>query len=340
MNVTLISIDLAKNIYQVCGVNQACKPQFNRPIKSDKLLPFLIKYHPGVTVAMEACGGSNYLGRTLQAHGFNVRIIPTRHVKPFVKGNKNDRNDAFAIAEAAMRPSMRFVSPKTVEQTDLSITHNIRERQVAARTNIVNQLRGLLREYGINMPQGIERVKEMLPFILEDAENTLTTAARRNFNLMMEEWRYLDDAIHQQEKIIREQARTSPAAELAMTIKGVGIITATAAVAHMGDPSQYKNGRQYAACLGLVPREYSSGGKQKLGGITKRGNRYLRKLLVQGAWSIIRHSKNADDRLSRWVEQVIIRSGKHKAAVALANKLARILWAVLAKQAPFELKGM
>ncbi|GAB5494908.1 MAG: IS110-like element IS1111A family transposase [Phototrophicaceae bacterium] len=328
MNVTLISIDLAKNIFQVCGVNRACKPQFNRQIKQDKLLPLLIKHYPGITVAMEACGGSNSLGRTLEQHGFKVLLIPPNHVKPFVKGNKNDRNDAFAIAEAAMRPNMRFVRPKTLEQTDLGIVHRIRERQIGARTTLINQLRGLLREYGITIPKGIDVLRRELPFILEDAQNELTETARSEFHAMYEEWVALDKLIDKHDKTMKSQAKQHSIAALAMTIRGVGVTIATASVAHMGDPSQYKNGRQYAACLGLVPKEFSSGGKQKLGGITKRGNQYLRKLLIQGAWSIIRHCEHSTDRLSVWVKQLIKRTTKHKAAVALANKLARILWAV------------
>lgn len=328
MNVTLISIDLAKNIFQICGVNRACKSQFNRQIKRDKLLSFLLKYHSGITVAMEACSGSNYLGRLLEKHGFKALLIPPNHVKPFVKGNKNDRNDAFAIAEAAMRPNMRFVQPKTLEQTDLGIVHRIRERQVTARTGLVNQMRGLLNEYGVTIPQGIDVLRRELPFILEDAENELTTTARIELHAMYEEWMMLNALIDKHEKTMKTQAKQHPMAELVMSIRGIGVTTATAAVSHMGDPSQYKNGRQYAACLGLVPKEHSSGGKQKLGGITKRGNQYLRKLLIQGAWSIIRHCENSTDRLSVWVKQLIKRSTTHKAAVALANKLARILWAV------------
>lgn len=328
MNVTLISIDLAKNIFQMCGVNRVCKSQFNRQIKRDKLLPFLIKHYPGITVAMEACSGSNYLGRTLEENGFTVRLIPPNHVKPFVKGNKNDRNDAFAIAEAAMRPNMRFVRPKTLEQTDLGIVHRIRERQIECRTTLVNQLRGLLREYGITIPKGIDVLRRELPFILEDAQNELTATARIEFHAMYEEWMALDKLIDKHDKTMKSQAKRHPVVALTMSIRGVGATIATASAAHMGDPAQFKNGRQYSACLGIVPKEFSSGGKQKLGGITKRGNQYLRKLLIQGAWSIIRHCETASDRLSVWVKQLLKRTNKHKAAVALANKLARIIWAV------------
>lgn len=329
MNITLITVDLAKNIFQVCGVNRACKSQFNQQMRREKFIPFLLKNYPGVTVAMEACGGSNFLGRTLEQNGFTVQLIHPNYVKPFVKGNKNDRNDAFAIAEAAMRPSMRFVRPKTREQTDLGIVHRIRERQIGARTALINQLRGLLKEYGIYVPKGVDTLRRELPFIMDDKQDELTVTAKAEFQSMYEEWVVLDALIAKHDKTMKVQAKQHPIAALAMSIRGVGMTIATAAVSHMGDPSQYKNGRQYAACLDLVPREYSSGGKQKLGGITKRGNQYLRKLLVQGAWSIIRHCENSTDRLSLWVKQLIVRSTKHKAAVALANKLARILWAVM-----------
>ncbi|WP_139215202.1 IS110 family transposase, partial [Oceanisphaera psychrotolerans] len=201
---------------------------------------------------------------------------------------KNDRNDAFAICEAARRPNMTFVQPRTLEQTDISLAHRLRERRIDERTRLICQLRGLLNEYGIILPGGKEKLKQAMPELLEDASNELTALARAYCRDIMDEWRQLDDAIKRVDKDIRRQCRDNDACTRLTEIRGVGEVTATAMVAFVGNGSQYRNARHFSANLGLVPKEHSSGGKQKLGSITKRGNRYLRKLLVQGAWSIIR----------------------------------------------------
>jgi transposase len=328
MQVNLISIDLAKSVFQVCGVNRQGKSIFNRSVRRANLLKVLAQY-PGVPIAMEACSGSNYWGREFQNRGHDVRLIPPIHVKPFVKGNKNDRNDAFAISEASRRPDMRFVPPRSLEQTDLILAHRIRERRVRQRTTLMNQTRGLLNEYGIAVNPGPAVLRQALPRLLEDAENGLTPIARRELSSLEQEWRHLDALIDEQERHIRQSAKDNPAAARLTAIKGVGDLIATAAVAKVGSGHQYRSGRQFSACLGLVPKEHSSGGRQKLGGITRRGNDYLRRLLVQGAWSVVRYADHSDDRLSRWARQLIARRGKHKAAVAVANKLARIIWSML-----------
>jgi len=339
MNVTLIGIDLAKTIFQVCGVNKAGKPIFNRQLRRNKLLEFLAQ-HPKVCIAMEACSGSNYWGRTLSSKGHKVLLIPPQHVKPFVKGNKNDRNDAFAICEAARRPRMVFVKPKTLEQTDMMLVHRIRSRQVAERNALMNQIRGLLNEYGIVVNQGKAPLRKALPLLLEDAANELTVLARQHFQVLLDEWKLLDASIDQFNRSLVKQARECPKAKRLMGIKGVAEITATAAVMYGGDGTSYKNGRHFSASLGLVPKEFSSGGKQRLGSITKRGNSYLRRLLVQGAWSIIRHLDKSTDRLSSWAKNVIERRGKHKAAIAIANKLARIIWAMLYHQTDYRVTAV
>lgn len=328
MKVTLIGIDLAKNIFQVCGVNQAGKSVFNRSIKRAQLLTFLRTY-PDATIAMEACSGSNYWGRELLSLGHDVKLIPPQHVKPFVKGNKNDRNDAFAICEAAQRPNLIFVQPRTLAQVDIIITHRIRERRIRIRTALPNQIRGLLSEYGIALPKGRNPLNLLLPELLEDASNQLTTIARQYMRELMEELRAINVAIGSLEKDIKLQARMHPDAKRLMGIRGVAEIIATAAVSFAGDGSGYHGARHFSANLGLVPKEFSSGGKQKLGGITKRGNSYLRRQLIQGAWSIIRYASKSNDRISVWALKVIERRGKQKAAVAIANKLARIIWAML-----------
>jgi transposase len=327
MKVTLIGIDLAKTIFQVCGVNQAGKSVFNRQVRRNKLMAWLIQY-PEATFAMEACSGSNYWGRELEKMGFSVMLIPPQHVKPFVKGNKNDRNDAFAICEAARRPSIQCVRPRSLAQTDTMLVHKILERRIRGRTTLTNQLRGLLNEYGLVLARGKERLRDGLSDILEDAENGLTITARQLLHQQLQEWRVLDAAIVELERTIAQQVKYSEQAKRLTQIKGVGNKIASAAEAFMGNGSSYRNGRHFAANLGLVPKEHSSGGKQRLGRITKRGNVYLRRLLIQGAWSVIRYADRGNDRLSRWAKQLIERRGKHKAAIAVANKLARMIWAI------------
>ena len=334
MNVTLIAIDVAKSTFQVCGVNRHGKEVFNRAT-SRKKLNALIAQYPGIPVAMEACSGSNYWGRTFQQNGHEVLLIPPPHVKPFVKGNKNDRNDAFAISEAARRPKMRVVAPRSLEQTDMILLHRIRERRVRARTALLNQMRGLLSEYGIVLPAGAATLRKALPLLLEDAENGLTMAARQYLQDLFDEWRDLDERIREADHSIQVLARESPAASRLMGIRGVGVMIATAALAKLGRGDQFKNGRQFSACLGLVPREHSSGGVQKLGGISKRGDDYLRRMLIQGAWAVIRYAEGRKDRLSRWALQVKERRGKHKAVIAVANKLARIIWAMVRHETTF-----
>jgi transposase len=277
---------------------------------------------------MEACSGANYWGRELIALGFTVKLIPPQYVKPFVKGNKNDRNDALAITEAARRPQLRGVQPRSLAQTDMIQVHRARERIVGQRVALSNQIRGFLAEYGVVLPRGKRPLLEALPRLLEDADNGLTVSARQLIDSLWEEWRQLDAKVRHYDQQIGQQAKQNPSARRLMNIHGVAEKTATAAVAFMGEGYQYRNGRHFASNLGVVPKEHSSGGKQRLGSISKRGNGYLRRLLVQGAWSVLRNADKRTDRLSRWAKKVAQRRGKHKAALAIANKLARIIWAM------------
>lgn len=335
MKVTLIGIDLAKNIFQICGVNQAGKQVFNKKVKRNRLLIELLKY-PDAEIAMEACSGSNYWGRTLQELGYKVLLIPPIHVKPFVKGNKNDRNDSFAITEAARRPNLDFVQPRSLEQTDLIQLHRLRTRLVDERTGLVNQLRGFLSEYGVVVSQGKSQLSSSLADILTDEKNMLTRAAKELVEEVREQWDELDGRIEKVNKKIRQQANICPAAVRLMKMKGVGEVIATAIIAHAGNGSAYKNGRHFSANLGLVPKEHSSGGKQNFGGITKRGNAYIRTLLVQGSWAVLRYAENSNDRLSVWGQKVKERRGKQKAVVAIANKMARIMWSMLYHQSEYK----
>ena len=335
MKVTLIGIDLAKSIFQVCGVNQVGKRIFNRQVRRARLMELLIQ-HPDATIAMEACSGSNYWGRALQQRGFQVMLIPPQHVKPFVKGNKNDRNDAFAITEAARRPDLKCVEPWTLAQTDLIQVHRVLDRMVRQRTALINQIRGFLNEYGIVIAQGKERLLAAMPDLLEDAENGLTPSSRALYQELYEQWRQANEGIDRIEKGLKNQANTNEAAQRLMKVKGVAVKISTATIAHAGNGHGYKSGRHFSANLGLVPKEHSSGGKQKLGGITKRGNHYLRRLLIQGAWSVVRNADKNDDRMSRWARQLVERRGKHKAVVAVANKMARIMWSMLYHQTEYQ----
>jgi len=334
MKVTLIGIDLAKSIFQVCGVNQAGKRKFNRQVRRKRLMAFLLQY-PDATIAMEACSGSNYWGRTLQQHGFKVMLIPPQHVKPFVKGNKNDRNDAFAITEAARRPDLKCVEPRTLAQTDMIQVHRVLDRMTRQRTALINQIRGFLNEYGIVVARGKEKLLAAMPDLLEDAENGLTTSSRALFQQLLEQWRQANEAIDRIEKGLKGQARTDDDAQRLMKMRGVAAKISTATIAHAGNGHGYKSGRHFSANLGLVPKEHSSGGQQKLGGITKRGNQYLRHLLIQGAWSVVRNADKNDDRMSRWARQLVERRGKHKTVVAVANKMARVMWSMLYHQTEY-----
>jgi transposase len=334
MKVTLIGIDLAKSIFQVCGVNQAGKLVFNRQVRRARLMELLMQY-PDATMAMEACSGSNYWGRELQKRGFRVMLIPPQHVKPFVKGNKNDRNDAFAITEAAKRPNLKCVEPRTLVQTDMIQVHRVLDRMIRQRTALINQIRGFLSEYGVVVARGKEKLLAAMPDLLEDAENGLTPPSRALYQAMYDDWRQMNESIDRIDKVLKGQANTDEAAQRLMQLKGVAVKISTATIAHAGNGHGYKNGRHFSANLGLVPKEHSSGGKQKLGGITKRGNRYLRRLLIQGAWSVVRNADKSDDRLSRWARQLVERRGKHKAVVAVANKMARIMWSMLYHQTEY-----
>lgn len=333
MKVTLIAVDLAKSVFQVCGVNQAGKPFFNRTVRRNKFLALLAQY-PGTPVAMEACGGSNYWGRTLHALGHEVLLIPPQHVKPFVKGNKNDRNDAFAISEAARRPELTTVKPRSVQDTEVISVHRMRERLVGQRTALSNQIRGFLAEFGIVAGLGRSGLIDTVYQELESSENELTASMKSVFEDLLQELQDIEVRLSQVEKRIKLMSKSDDAKRL-MTVKGIAEISATAICAYMGNPKNYRSGRHFSASLGLVPKEHSSGGKQSLGGITKRGNSYIRFLLVQGAWSILSHAAKSSDRLSQWALKLIERRGKHKAVVAVANKLARIAWAVLHNQTDY-----
>jgi transposase len=283
-------------------------------------------------IGMEACGGAHFLGRALREQGHEVRLLPAQYVKPYVKTNKSDYIDAEAIAEAVQRPTMRFVPIKTEEQLDLQALHRVRERWVMRRTAVVNQVRSLLLERGLTLPKGRSHLDRMLPRILEDAELKLTNSFRVLLAQLKLELEQLRARIEPMDAVIEQQARDNEACQRLTQIPGVGPVTATALVAAIGNGNGFRKGRDLSAWVGVVPRECSTGGKQKLLGISKRGNPYLRRLFVQGARSVLLHRARQAPGLSRWLAQLLTRAHQNVVIVALANKLIRIAWAVLCKQ--------
>lgn len=328
--VTLLGVDLAKNVFQLHGVDTTGKPVLKRKLTRLKFIEVVAQLSP-CTIVMEACSGASYWCRKFSALGHKTQLVSPQFVKPFVKTNKNDRNDAEAICEAASRPTMRFVSPNTVEQQDIQSVHRIRTRLVAERTALVNQIRGLLAEYGVIVSQGIEKIRKALPEILEDAENELTQDSRALFFELHTELMEKDQKIVIYDKKMEVIFKSNKDCQKIAKIEGIGVITATAIVGAIGDPKVFKNGRHFAAYLGLVPKQSSSGGKERLLGISKRGDTYLRTLLIHGGRSVVKYAKGKEDRRSVWVNRIKTHRGSNCAATAVANKNARIIWALLAK---------
>lgn len=330
MNITLVAIDLAKNVFQLHGVDSRGRPVLRKQVSRSKLAAVIANIPP-CRVVMEACGGSHYWARRFQAMGHEVQLIAAQYVKPFVKSQKNDRTDAEAIAEAASRPTMRYVPIKRVEQQDIQSLHRIRSLVMKDRIAQINQIRGLLAEYGIVIPQSSGQVRRTLPSILEDAENELTVLSRQLMAELYERLVALDARIEEYDRQIQRIHRRSPRSVKLEKVRGVGPLIATAVLASVSDANEFKNGRQFAAWLGLVPRQHSSGGKPRLLGITKRGDKYLRMLLVHGARAVVSQAIHRDDAFSRWINTLRERRGMNVTVVAVANKTARIIWAMLAK---------
>jgi transposase len=328
MKVTTIGLDLAKNVFQVHGVDERGKVVLRKTLKRAQVAPFFATL-PACLVGMEACGSAHFWGRKLRELGHTVKLMAPQFVKAYVKSNKNDARDAEAICEAVARPSMRFVPIKTVEQQAVLALHRARHGLVVARTAQANQLRGLLAEFGLALPRGIGRLKDQVPAILEDAENNLPDSLRALFAHLLAHLHDLDAQAHELEQQINAWHREQAASQRLATIPGIGPITATALVASIGEAQAFTSGRQLAAWLGLVPRHQGSGGQTTLLGISKRGDVYLRTLLIHGARAVVRHAKARPERANRWLAAVVDRRNPNIAAVALANKNARIAWALL-----------
>ncbi|MCX7075152.1 MAG: IS110 family transposase [Methylococcales bacterium] len=336
MNIKRIGVDLAKQVFQLHGVDNHEKVVLRKQLSRTKVLLYFQSLAPCL-IGMEACGSSHYWARELQKLGHTVKLMAPQFVKPYVKGNKNDTNDAEAICEAVSRPNMRFVSIKTVAQQDIQAVHRIRNGLVKQRTAKINQIRGLLAEYGVVENKGVNVLRNALLSILEDAENGLSA----DFRMLLEELRQdlitFDERISSLTEKINAIAKADEDTQRLQQIPGVGPITATALISAVGDGKQFKCGRDLAAWLGLTPKQHSSGGKERLLGISKRGDAYLRTLLIHGARSVLRVSAKKTDSLNCWLQNVCDRRNKNIAAVALANKNARIIWAILTKKTNYQM---
>jgi transposase len=322
-----MGIDLAKHVFQLHGVDDGGHTVLRRRLSRAQLRPFLTQLRPCL-VGMEACGSAHYWARELTTLGHEVRLIAPQFVAPYRQNDKNDGNDAEAICEAVGRPHMRFVPIKTLTQQAVLTVHRARQLLVAERTALVNQTRGLLAKYGLIVPAGIGALRRALPGLLETPD--LPVLAREVFTDLADRLRTVDARIAVYDRRVEAVARQTEPAQRLRQAPGIGPVTATALVATVGNAHAFKNGRQFAAWLGLVPRQHSSGGTQRLGRITKRGDVYLRTLLIHGARAVMRQLAQRTDATSRWVTALQARRGFNKAVVALAAKHARIVWALLA----------
>jgi len=331
MEIRTVGIDLGKSVFHLVGLDQRGNIVAKKHFSRTQLLAYTANLPPCL-FGMEACCGAHFLGALLVKQGHQVRLIPAQFVKPFVKSNKNDYLDAEAIAEAVQRPTMRFVPIKSIAQLDLQALHRVRDRLISRRTGVINQVRALLLERGTIFRKGRRYLCRQMPLILEDAEQNLSSQMRRLLEQLWQEWKNLEEQIQRLSDEIESIARQDDACQRLLAVPGVGPLVATALLASIGDGTAFRKGREFAAWLGLVPRQFSTGGKTKLLGISKRGNPYLRRLFIHGARSVAMHLNRNEHALGSWMNQLESRAHHNVFVVALANKLARIAWAVLAKE--------
>lgn len=337
MKVMRIGVDLAKNVFQVHGVDGKEQPVWRKQLTRARWVAAVTaKLAPGGEIGMEACAGANHWAREFQSRGYQVKLIAPQFVKPYVKTNKHDMADAEAICEAMSRPSMRFVTVKSVEQQEIQAVHRVRAELMSQRTAKANQIRGLAGEYGLVAPRQISHLRRAIPSWLEDGENGLSDRFRRLLNGLWGDLLRLDERVGELNEEIELIATTHADAKRLQQLRGVGPIIATALIAAMGDGAQFTKGRDFAVSLGLTPRQHSTGGKERMLGISKRGEPYLRSLLVHGGRSALYAARNKEDRLSLWVKGIAARRHPNVAAVAWANKTARIAWAVVAQGSDYE----
>lgn len=330
MQAITFGIDLAKNVFQIHGVDAAGHCVVKKQLKRDQVAPYFANVSLA-TIGMEACCSAHFWARKLQELGHTVKLMAPQFVKPYVKSNKNDANDAEAICEAVTRKSMRFVPIKTMEQQAVLTLHRVRQGFVHERTAYANRIRGLMAEFGFVIPQGNHYVAQRVPDLIEDASNELPSLFRQSMDRLLQHFKELDRQVHEMERQIQAWHRSHETSRKLEAIPGIGPITASALIASVGNGKNFNSGRELAAWLGLVPKQHSSGGKQNLLGISKRGDTYLRNLLVQGAHAVI----NACSRKgieTGWLADLLKRRNHNVAAVAVANKNARIVWALLARE--------
>lgn len=335
--IAVAGVDLAKRVFQIHCTDARGKALLRRQLTRAQLVPFFAQL-PACLVGMEACGGAHYWARKIRALGHDAKLMAPQFVKPYVKTNKDDRADAEAIAEAVTRPGMRFVAIKDIWQQDLLMVHRVRERLVKARTALTNEIRGLLQEYGIIFPEGKYRLHTGLLELLSSSDERLSGHARRLIQSLFEEWTEMEKRIKEHETTIMQTHRLHETCRKLEELPGIGPITATALIATVGDAGVFKNGRQLSAFLGLVPRHDGTGGKVRMKGISKRGDSYVRKLLVHGARSVLRAAQAKPQHHNSWVVRLSKHRGFNKACVALANKNARKCWAIMAGRKPREAK--
>jgi transposase len=334
-----VGVDLAKRVIQVHAVDAAGRRVVSRAFKREQFIAWCVQLPAGCVVAMEACSSAHHWARKLRSLGLDARLIAANLVSPYRmqgKSGKNDANDAAAICEAASRPSMRFVPVKTCEQQGVMSLHRVREGLKEERTGCINRIRGVLAEFGLVFGQGPKLLRAELAEVIEDASNELSAMARRVLQRAFDHWRELDEHMRWCDRQVGQHVRSSPAAQRAAKITGIGELGASALTAGVGDFNQFRGGHQFGAWLGIVPSQNSSGGKTSLGRITKRGDDYLRTLLIQGAKAALMSAGKRDDPISRWLVQLVARVGWQKACVAMANKNARILWAVMTRDEGFD----
>lgn len=333
-NVHTLGVDVGKVWFHLIGLDLRGKPVFRRKIRREALLATIVEISPSL-VGMEACPGSQFLARRLVELGVPTKLMAAQFVKPYLKSQKNDFNDAAAIAEAVRRPTMRFVPIKSQEQLDLQALHRYRERLIRDRQAATNQIRAFLQENGLTVAKGRPALRDALPDLLEDAENALSPAIRHILDRIRTRWMAIEECISEVDKEIKSIAVQRDDCRRLLTIPGLGPLNATALVAAIGNGREFKNGREVAAWLGLVPRQHSTGGQTRLLGVTKRGNPHLRRLLIHGARSVVLHTDRKRHRIGSWLDGLEARAHKNIAVVAMANKLARIAWAVLSKEAVY-----
>ncbi|CCO69103.1 Mobile element protein [Yersinia enterocolitica IP 10393] len=327
MKVSTLGIDLAKNVFQLHGVGCNGQTVLKKKLTRDKFLPFLMQLEPCL-IGMEACASSHHFARVLRQYGHEVKLIPPQYVKPYVKTNKTDAADAEAICEAVARPNMRFVQIKTAEQQAILVLHTERNILIRERTACANSMRAILAEFGIIMPRTLSQLYKKIPEILEEYDNELSAFVRCSVARQLEHLQGVEDQITLIEQELSRWAKTQPACQRVMKVPGVGLMTATYLVASVGNGQQFHSAKQFAAWLGLVPREFSSGGKQRLGRISKRGDRYFRYLLVHGARAVAAVIERHKDNMP-WLYRLLNKKAYNVAVVAQANKTARILWSML-----------